>query len=212
VEPEEAPLLEESERRALFGDAKVTLLYSGTLGRAHEFQVFLDVARRCRALAGDSVAVCFAGRGNRYEELRAAVTSDDTTVRLAPFCDEARLASRLCAADLHLMSLKPEWSGIAVPSKFFGSLAVGKPVLYAGAADSDIARWIEELDVGLVLTPQTIDDVAERLVSLAGDKSLMASWSDNARRAHQTRFSKRVVYDEWNRLLHGLLDYHRAQP
>ena len=30
------------------------------------------------------------------------------------------------------MSLGDKWEGLAVPSKFFGSLAVGRPVIYAG--------------------------------------------------------------------------------
>ena len=47
-----------------------------------------------------------------------------------------------------------------MPSKFFASLAVGRPVLYAGPAESEIARWIAEHDLGLHLRDD--DDSAAR--------------------------------------------------
>ena len=123
-------------RAELFPRAKLALLYSGTMGRAHDHRAFLALARACRARSGDDVAFCFSSRGNRQDELRAAVTPADTNVGFVPFADEAALEARLGAADLHLVSLQPEWAGIVVPSKFFGSLAVGRPVLYAGPGDS----------------------------------------------------------------------------
>src|SRR5438876_10888764 len=121
------------------------------MGRPHGHRAFLALARACRARSGDDVAFCFSSRGNRQDELRAAVTPTDTNVSFVPFAEEAGLEARLAAADLHLVSLQPEWAGIVVPSKFFGSLAVGRPVLYAGPGDSEIARWVGESDVGVTL-------------------------------------------------------------
>ena len=68
--------------RAVRRRAALGLLYSGNFGRAHSFAEFLDLARRLR---GSGVQFCFGVRGNRAEELRAAVQPDDTNVRLAGF-------------------------------------------------------------------------------------------------------------------------------
>jgi colanic acid biosynthesis glycosyl transferase WcaI len=127
VEPPRAAVADPRLRAELFPHAKLALLYSGTMGRAHDYRAFLALARACRARSGDDVTLCFASRGNRQDELAAAVTAADTNVRFAPFADEAALQARLGAADLHLVSLQPEWAGVVVPSKFFGSLAVGGP-------------------------------------------------------------------------------------
>ncbi len=54
-------------------------------------------------------------------------------------------------ADVHLISLRDDWAGVVVPSKFFASLAVGRPVLYAGPSESEIAHWVAENDLGLHL-------------------------------------------------------------
>jgi colanic acid biosynthesis glycosyl transferase WcaI len=108
-------------RKKLFGDAELGILYSGSFGRAHQAEEFLTLARRLR---GHSACFCFAGRGNRMEELHKAITADDTNIRFAGFASEAELEKRLAACDLHLVSLRHEWTGTVVPSKFFGALAM----------------------------------------------------------------------------------------
>jgi colanic acid biosynthesis glycosyl transferase WcaI len=198
-------------REELFGGARLGLLYSGTMGRAHDHRTLLAVARACRRRAGNDVAFCFASRGNRHDELRAAVTSEDTNVRFAAFADEAALADRLRAADIHLLSLQPEWAGIVVPSKFFGALAVGRPVLYAGPGESEIARWIARHGVGLSLPPHEtggdaqVEAAAERLQALAAAPAELSAWQANARAVYRREFSKQIVNDRWNTLLRDLV-------
>src|SRR5262249_5460105 len=124
VEPESVERPDPVVRRALFGDSKLGLLYSGNFGRAHSFAEFLDLARVRR---DDGVHFCFGVRGNRAEELRSAIGPGDANISLAGFAPEAELEERLTAADIHLVSLRPDWSGLVVPSKFFGALAAGRP-------------------------------------------------------------------------------------
>ena len=192
-------------RAALFPRANLALLYSGTMGRAHDFAPFLRLARACRVRSGDAISVLFAARGNRYDELRAAVGPEDHNVGFAPFGDEETLRARLCAADLHLVSLRPDWAGLVVPSKFFASLAIGRPVVYAGPPDSEIARWIAEHDLGLHLTEDNVDDVAERLHRLIGDPEALSRWRDNALAVYRREWSKRVTNDRWDALLRELV-------
>jgi glycosyltransferase involved in cell wall biosynthesis len=192
-------------RRALFPDAKLALLYSGTMGRAHEFSAFLRLARICRARTGNAISICFSVRGNRADELTREITPDDTNVSLAPFADEATLHARLAAADLHLVSLRADWAGVVVPSKFFASLAVGRPVLYAGPADSEIARWIAEHDIGFRVTDGTTDEVADRLHRLLDDGDGLARLRERALAVYRREWSKAVTNDRWDRLLRDLL-------
>jgi glycosyltransferase involved in cell wall biosynthesis len=206
TEPGQSPPPDRAVRSALFPRSRLGLLYSGTLGRAHDYQPFLDLARACRARSGDAVGVCFSSRGHRWEELRRAVTAADTNVTFAPFADESELPARLGAADLHLLSLRPEWAGIVVPSKFFGSLAVGRPVIYAGPAESEIAGWVREHDVGLHLGgPADLGPVVDRLHDLLAEQSRLPSWQACTAAVYERAFSKRVVNDRWDQLLRELV-------
>ncbi|MEO5769866.1 MAG: glycosyltransferase [Polyangia bacterium] len=189
-------------RRSLFGDAQLGLLYAGTMGRAHDFEPMLALARACRARAGRRIAFCFACRGNRAAELRAAVEPADDNVTFADFASEADLAARLAAADVHLVSLRREWAGIVVPSKFFASLAMGRPVVYAGPAESEIASWGRSLGVGMHLgAAADVEPVAARLVELAACPAALRRWQEQARAAYFSQFSRKIVNDRWDVLL-----------
>jgi glycosyltransferase involved in cell wall biosynthesis len=206
VEPTNAPAAPaHATRRAIFGDAKLALLYSGTLGRAHDFDTFLALARAARPRFGDAIAFAFACRGNRVSQLRESVRADDTNVRIVDFCDESRLSAQLEAADLHLLSLRAEWSGLVVPSKFFGSLAVGRPVLYAGPSDSDIARIISETNTGFIVDYARLGQTIEQLGRLVADVGAVTGAQRHARAAYDERFRRSVSIDRWDVLLRSLV-------
>jgi glycosyltransferase involved in cell wall biosynthesis len=192
-------------RRALFRDARLALLYSGTMGRAHEYSALLRLARACRARTGNAISFCFSVRGNRADDLAREITADDTNVSLAPFADEATLQARLAAADLHLVSLRADWAGVVVPSKFFASLAVGRPVVYAGPAESEIAHWIAEHDIGFHVTDDTPDAAADRLHHLLDDAGALDRLRERALAVYRREWSRAVTNDRWNRLLRDLL-------
>jgi glycosyltransferase involved in cell wall biosynthesis len=189
-------------RAKLFGDARLAILYSGNFGRAHSYADLLTLARRLR---DGGVHFCFAVRGNRADELRDAVRPDDSNVSFSGFTPEAELRAHLAAADVHVASLRPEWTGVVVPSKFFGSLAAGRPVLFAGAADSAIAMWIRQYGVGWVLGPNTVEVTADQLLRLAQSRSELQRMQDHCQAVYREHFARRRIMDAWDRELRLLL-------
>lgn len=181
-------------RRRIFGDAKLALLYSGNLGRAHNFREFLALARSLRS---SGVEFRWSVRGNAVGELQQAIQPSDTNVGLLPFVEEADLAAHLAAADIHLVSLKPEWSGIVVPSKFFGSLAAGRPVLFAGPKDSSVARWIPQYQVGCVLDGSNFEEVDIWLRQLAASPELLARLQTRCHAVYREEFCRERMIDLW---------------
>jgi hypothetical protein len=105
-------------------------MYSGRFGRAHSFEDILALARLVRP---DGIEVALGVRGNRERELRSAIGPADNNIHILPFASADQLEQRLASADIHGVSLRDEWTGTVVPSKFFGALAIGRPSLSAGA-------------------------------------------------------------------------------
>lgn len=211
-----------SERAALFGQASLCLLYSGNLGRAHEFYLTLKLARILR----DNAVFSYSARGSRLADLKKAKNPEDFNLRFTEMVSPEKLSARLCAPDVHLVSLRPEWTGTVVPSKFFGALAVGRPVLFEGALDSSIARWIQEYGVGWVLSlsdcsiasagkkggpqaeewrPANLEEVAEDLISFSKDEKRKQKMFGHCWDVYQAHFSKKIVLDAWNSELRSLL-------
>jgi glycosyltransferase involved in cell wall biosynthesis len=204
VEPPVPLEADPEERRALFGDARLGILYSGSFGRAHSFTELLALARRLR---GTGVHLAFSVRGNREAELRAAVTPDDTNVSFAPFVPEGDLFRRLGAADIHAVSLRPEWTGTVVPSKFQAALAAGRPVLFAGSPDAAPARWTSELGLGFNLAshPDSIESAATALLSLADDPGALAALRTRCHEANAKKFSREATVARWDAALRELV-------
>jgi glycosyltransferase involved in cell wall biosynthesis len=130
---------------------RFVVMYSGNMGLAHPFDAVLDAAA---ALADErpEVRFLFVGEGPRKEELQAQVQRRGLpNVRFLPFQPRERLAESLGAADLHLVTMRPELEGLVVPSKLYGALGAGRPALFLGPTGSEAARVVAEHDCGAVL-------------------------------------------------------------
>ena len=206
-EPSEIPAPDSDMRRRLFGDARLCFLYSGTVGHAHDITPFIELARECRR-RGLPVGFCFAGYGNRFQTQTAGITEEDTNITLAGFASEDELAARLSAADFHLISLRDGWEGIVVPSKFFGALAMGRPVLFAGSGQGEIANWIQQFGIGYRLSDGFMDEIAGLLAA----PELLETLKSNAFQAYRQHFSKAVVVGKWLECLQGKKPLPSAQP
>ncbi len=189
-------------RHAIFGQAKLALMYSGTMGRAHSFEDLLVLVRGMRDAR---VHLAFSVQGNRETNLRQALSEEDRNISLIPFASAADLELRLAAADIHVVSLHPAWTGTVVPSKFFGALAVGRPVLFCGSRTSGIARWIEQYEVGWVLEPGCASQVAMQITAWGQDEQAVPAMRIKCQAVYSRYFSKKVTTQAWHDLLTGLL-------
>lgn len=202
AEPQQIPNASPQTKQALFGAAKLGCLYSGNLGRAHEFETFVELARLLRAKAPEQCGFCFAGRGNRFAALRNELQGSDTNIRLADFASEDSLQDRLAAADVHLVSLRPNWTGTVVPSKFFGALAIGRPVLFAGSSDSVLAKWIKDYSIGWHLTSDSASLVAEQLAHYTADVDARRKMNEHCFTIYHKHFSRTCMMNRWDEILH----------
>ena len=210
VEPEAPAPADETERRSLFGDAKLALLYSGNFGKAHSYEEVLDVAG---GFSPGEAKFVFSARGNRLGRLIQAIKTGPANVKMAEFATFQALERRLAAADVHIVTLRSEWTGAVVPSKFFGAIAMGRPVLFIGSGSSGIARWIEEFRIGWVLDTGRSPDatyqmeigrVVRELKELAEDRPRLEKLFSHCHSVYQANFSRQRILDLWHRELGAL--------
>ena len=90
-----------------------------------------------------------------------------------PYQPRERISLSLSTADVHFLGLTQGLAGFVVPSRLYGILAVGRPVLAAVDRDSETSALVQEIGCGLVIPPARPDLVAEAIRSLArGDHDL----------------------------------------
>lgn len=150
-------------------DDRCLIMYSGNFGIGHEVDTFLEAALRLRD--DDSIRFAFVGGGKRKADVESWVERHalQETCIIAPYQPRERLGDLLTAADVHLATMLPGWSGVMVPSKLFGVLAAARPVLFIGPAESEVSQVVAELDCGSTIAPGDIDELVARIRDLAGN-------------------------------------------
>ena len=122
-------------------------------------------------------------------------------VQFRPYQPRERLAQSLGACDAHLVTLRPELEGLVLPSKFYGIIAAGRPVLFVGAADGEIAGLVEEGQCGQAFQVGDGKALAGCIRSLADEPARAREWGENARRLFDERFAMPIAVDRWERVL-----------
>lgn len=196
------PIAPESSRlRQQWGLAgKFVVAYSGNMGRAHEFETILEAAARLRSEA--DIIFLFIGGGNQKTYLeKEALKRNLSQVLFKPYQDRDALLDSLGAADVHLVSLRPELERFILPSKFYGIVAAGRPVILVGDPKGDIGRTIQSGNCGTVVRPGESMELARSLRTLRDDADLRREWGRNARRLTDERFSRKNAMSLWHRVL-----------
>jgi glycosyltransferase involved in cell wall biosynthesis len=205
-EPEILVMQDSTIRHELFGNAALGILYSGTIGWAHQFEEFILLARELKR-RNASISFCFAGQGNKYNDLQDMVTSEDTNITFAGFVDEKLLPLRLASADIHMISIRHGWEGVVVPSKFFGSLASGRPLLYCGTPNSCVAEIIQREDLGFIIEAGTIKNIADCLEELSNNRTGLMKMQETALSFYKKYFSKNIQCMKWDNCLRDYMNY-----
>lgn len=85
--------------------------------------------------------------------------------RYLDYLPREQLRYSLSAADVHLLTLRSDMAGIAVPGKLYGIMAAGRPVLMVGPEASEPAQTIITERVGAVVDPDAVADADVKIVA-----------------------------------------------
>lgn len=137
---------------------EVVISYLGNMGIPQDFDM-LERIISDKSIRSLPIHFIFAGHGSRKEKLRKFVTCQKLkNVTIYDYLQGDEYKAVLDKSDYHLLSLKKELNGLAVPSKFYSYINNGKPIIALVHEQSDIARDIQEYNLGFSIT---IDDMSE---------------------------------------------------
>ena len=146
------------------------VMYSGNMGRAHDFATVIGAARRLQDRGMKNIIFLFAGEGPEERVLRRAVSEQDLgNIRFLPPQPVKFLSESLGTGDLHLVTMKEGMEGVVVPSKFYGVMASARPTLFVGSNDSEVARMIHDHGIGQVIAPGDDVTLAEKILLYRDD-------------------------------------------
>jgi colanic acid biosynthesis glycosyl transferase WcaI len=150
--------------QAIRGNFRFVLLHAGNLGFYGAWETLLAGAG---TLADDGIGLVFVGDGAQRARMEAAAAANLRNVRFLPFFPGDKIASVLAAADAHLITVKRGLEGVVVPSKMYGILAAGKPIVAVAPRECDVVSIGESRGFSVFADP---DDPAA-FARVAGELS-----------------------------------------
>jgi hypothetical protein len=158
-------------------------LYSGNLGRAHEWQCLLE-AQRVLESDGLDVRLVFQGSGAAWDEARAcAVRLGLQQCEWRPPAREGLLLESLMTAQVLAVTQRPETVGMLFPSKLVLASMLEQAVVWVGDCYHGAARMVCALPKGAVFAPKQWDSLARHIAGLRRGVHAPSS-PDLARIAH----------------------------
>jgi len=187
-------------RRELGLAGTFNVVYSGNLGMAHDAETMADAVD---ATAHDhGLRWVFIGDGRRMNGMRdRAERSGWPHARFLPYQPREQLNWSLNLADVHLTSQLPAFTGIVVPSKLFGAMAVGKPSIMVGPADAEVSRVLTRNDAGLVVPVGDAAGLVAAVRRLRHDAAMRQRMGENARAAFERDHDRDVCCGRIERVL-----------
>jgi colanic acid biosynthesis glycosyl transferase WcaI len=177
----------------------LVVMYSGNLGLSQNLEQLLEAARDLRHLPLQFV---IAGEGAAKDQLIAqAADWKLSNVRFLPYAAKANLRESLTSADVHFIPLRRGLAGAIVPSKLYGILAAGMPFIAAVDAESEVARVATASGAGLVIRPDSANDLAASLSWCLQNRPMLQAMGQRGRAIAEQEFSRAACVQKFGSVI-----------
>jgi putative colanic acid biosynthesis glycosyltransferase WcaI len=182
---------------------RFVVMHSGNVGYPQNLDVLIRAATFLRDL--DDLAVVIVGGGARRSELiELADRLETDAVRFLDYQPRETLSSSLSAASLHYVGLGRGLSGYVVPSRMYGVLSAGRPVLVAADPDSETAAIVQAVGCGLLAPPNRPELIAEAIRAAHDGEHDLEAMGRRGRDYVVAEADRSIAIERYRRLLHEL--------
>ncbi len=190
-----------SLRAAWHLEGKFVVAYSGNLGRVHDLEPVLAVAETLRD--APDIAFVFIGGGARRDPLQAQAA--DRGLRHVHFSRPSPATdsrSALALGDVHAtVTLLAGCERLVFPSKLYGVTAVGRPVIFIGPRDCEIARLVTERGLGRAFARDEVAAIAAAIRQLSTGAAQLAQFRAAAEVYGRSHSGPDRAAAHWQKLL-----------
>ncbi len=159
------PALDGEIIQTIRGNFKFVLLHAGNLGFYGAWETLIAAVHNLEA---DGVGLVFVGEGAQREYIEV-LAREARNIRFLPFFPASKIPSVLAAPDAHVITVKRGLEGVVVPSKMYGILAAGKPIIAVAPEETDAASLGAKFGFAVSADPDDPEKIAAAIRSLAMD-------------------------------------------
>lgn len=163
--------------------SKFRVLYIGSVGHAQPIDTVLDAATILDTMHPE-IEFIFVGPDDTHHTVTAEkIRRGLSNVRILPFQPQTRLREIMESGDVHIITLKEEASGLAVPPKFYGALSAARPVILVGPQTCEISRVIIDYGAGSVIPERAAQQLAQTIIDYRFREDIWFAAQDGAIKA-----------------------------
>lgn len=187
-------------------EGKFVVLYSGNIGYLHEFDTIIDAAEYLAKEGLKEIVFVFIGEGIKksYIEEKAKENGLDN-ILFFPYQPREMLTYSLGLADVSLVTLRKGFEGMVVPSKIYGILASGRPVIAVVGEESEIVEIIREGNCGEVVKIGDYQALADSIMNYYRDRKKCRADGLNGRRYFENNFNRKIATKRYIKIIEEVL-------
>ncbi len=180
------------------------VMHSGNVGHAQNLDSLVRSATFLRDL-GD-LRILIVGFGARHEQLLGLAKLLETdAVSFLPYQPREALPQSLSSADVHVVGLGSGLSGYVVPSRLYGILSAGRPVIVAADPESETAQVVESVGCGVVIPPGRPELLADAIRDLRARRDELDELGARGRAYVVAEADRSVAIGRYRELLRELV-------
>ena len=172
--------------------------YSGNMGLWNDMKTI----GKAVMLKPSGVRFLFIGDGMRKKEFIDSLDGNiPSNVMMLPFQPNDTFKKSVSACHAALVSLGPGLEGMAVPSKIYGIMAAGIPVVALVPPQSEIAKIVKEEYCGIVVEPGDFNGLNNAVLLLKSDNTLRQNMGLNGRKAFEEKYTTGKVAEQYKNII-----------
>lgn len=156
-------------------------LYAGNIGGLQGLDIVVDAAKILEQKHPDVTLIMVGSGSKRVDIVHRIQTESVSNLLLYPAVSREDYPDMLAAANVLLLPLAKGASGLAVPSKLYDLLEVGRPIIAIQDSSSEAAQVVLESGCGTQVNEDAPAALADSIIRLKNDPQLANQMGENAR-------------------------------
>ncbi|MEQ8704193.1 MAG: glycosyltransferase family 4 protein [Phaeodactylibacter sp.] len=163
---------------------KFYVVYSGNLGKGHDVELLVEVAKSMEN--NSKVFFIIAGEGYKKQLIKEKIHVEQLKNCLwLPYQEKEIFKHMLAGTDIGVVTIDEPNAYVSIPSKTFNLMGAGKPIVCFGKKDSELGKLVDKNKIGSIYGPTDINKCATFINRLIEEQEFYRYYSENSKSASQ---------------------------